>query len=163
MLLASGGNEGVIKSFNHRRGFGFIKTSSGADVFVHQSVLRAAGIRHTDLSEGTHVWFESGPNPKYPDRLYCTALRLAPGGEASAEEVQSEDDWSVEVMQLKFFKKEKGFGFFFCESKPDVYFHNSVVKACGVSPLVEGVLYEVTYGQGQKGKGLEAKKIKLHQ
>ena len=45
---------GKVKSFNARRGYGFIaRDGGGKDVFVHVSVLEAAGIR--SLSEGQRV------------------------------------------------------------------------------------------------------------
>ena len=43
-----------MKSFNAKRGYGFIaRDGGGKDVFVHVSVLEAAGIR--SLSEGQRV------------------------------------------------------------------------------------------------------------
>jgi len=43
-----------VKSFNAKRGYGFIaRDGGGKDVFVHVSVLEAAGIR--SLSEGQRV------------------------------------------------------------------------------------------------------------
>ena len=48
---------GKIKSFNPKKGFGFIQDDSGEkDVFVHISALEAAGINH--LAEGDAVSFE---------------------------------------------------------------------------------------------------------
>lgn len=45
---------GKVKSFNAKRGYGFIaRDGGGKDVFVHVSVLEAAGIR--SLSEGQRV------------------------------------------------------------------------------------------------------------
>ena len=47
---------GTVKSFNPSRGYGFIKTAGGADVFVHLSAVRTAGFR--DLRKGQKVSFE---------------------------------------------------------------------------------------------------------
>ena len=47
---------GTVKSFNPSRGYGFIKTEGGADVFVHLSVVRTAGF--SDLRKGQKVSFE---------------------------------------------------------------------------------------------------------
>ncbi len=47
---------GTVKSFNPSRGYGFIKTEGGADVFVHLSAVRTAGFR--DLRKGQKVSFE---------------------------------------------------------------------------------------------------------
>ena len=55
---------GTVKWFNNRRGFGFITTDGGEDVFVHHSEIRADGYRKLD--EGQRVRFtveqaEKGP------------------------------------------------------------------------------------------------------
>lgn len=47
---------GTVKSFNPSRGYGFIKTKGGADVFVHLSAVRSAGF--SDLRKGQKVSFE---------------------------------------------------------------------------------------------------------
>ena len=48
---------GIVKSFNPSKGYGFIKTDSGgADVFVHLSAVRKAGL--TDLRKGQKISFE---------------------------------------------------------------------------------------------------------
>jgi len=47
---------GTVKSFNPSKGYGFIKTEGGADVFVHLSAVRTAGFR--DLRKGQKVSFE---------------------------------------------------------------------------------------------------------
>ena len=47
---------GTVKSFNPSRGYGFIKTEGGLDVFFHHSAVRTAGFR--DLRTGQKVSFE---------------------------------------------------------------------------------------------------------
>ena len=48
---------GTVKSFNSSKGYGFIKTdASGADVFVHLSVVKEAGL--ADLRKGQKISFE---------------------------------------------------------------------------------------------------------
>jgi CspA family cold shock protein len=41
------------------RGFGFIKTEDGTDLFFHRNNLE--GVEFNDLSEGQEVEFEKGP------------------------------------------------------------------------------------------------------
>ena len=49
--------EGTVKWFSTDRGYGFIQPENGGrDVFVHISVLEAAGLRN--LNEGQRVKFE---------------------------------------------------------------------------------------------------------
>jgi cold shock CspA family protein len=48
---------GIVKSFNPAKGYGFIKTDTiGADVFVHLSAVREAGL--ADLRKGQKISFE---------------------------------------------------------------------------------------------------------
>lgn len=56
--------EGTVKWFNDTKGFGFIESSDGQDVFVHQSEIQGEGYR--SLSEGAKVEFELTQGPKGP-------------------------------------------------------------------------------------------------
>ena len=47
---------GKVKWFNSEKGFGFIQTESGNDVFVHFSAIQGEGFK--TLEEGQEVEFE---------------------------------------------------------------------------------------------------------
>jgi len=53
---------GTVKWFNDAKGFGFITTEGGEDVFVHFSAIQGNGFR--SLSEGAHVEFDVVQGPK---------------------------------------------------------------------------------------------------
>lgn len=53
---------GTVKWFNDAKGFGFITTASGEDVFVHFSAIQAKGFR--SLAEGSNVEFDLIQGPK---------------------------------------------------------------------------------------------------
>ena len=53
---------GTVKWFNDAKGFGFITTEGGEDVFVHFSAIQAQGFR--SLPEGANVEFEVTRGPK---------------------------------------------------------------------------------------------------
>ena len=55
--------EGVIKKVTDK-GFGFIDTGNGKDMFFHLSNLE--GVRFEDLYEGQKVTFTEGQGPKGP-------------------------------------------------------------------------------------------------
>lgn len=55
-------NEGTIKWFNSKKGFGFIEQESGDDVFVHFSAIEMSGFK--TLAEGERVEFEVEENNK---------------------------------------------------------------------------------------------------
>jgi CspA family cold shock protein len=55
--------EGTIKRLTDK-GFGFIDTGDGKDIFFHHTSLE--GIRFEELREGQKVTFETGEGPKGP-------------------------------------------------------------------------------------------------
>ncbi|WP_040769577.1 MULTISPECIES: cold-shock protein [Novipirellula] len=55
--------EGKIKRVTDK-GFGFIETDSGSDMFFHSSALE--GVNYDDLREGQLVSYNVGSGPKGP-------------------------------------------------------------------------------------------------
>jgi CspA family cold shock protein len=53
---------GTVKWFNDAKGFGFITSESGQDVFVHYSAIKAEGFR--SLKEGSQVEYDLNETPK---------------------------------------------------------------------------------------------------
>ena len=56
--------EGTIKRLVTDRGFGFIDTGGGNDLFFHHTALQ--GVRMEELREGQPVNYEEGEGPKGP-------------------------------------------------------------------------------------------------
>jgi CspA family cold shock protein len=56
--------EGTVKWFNNTKGFGFIQSDEGGDVFVHQTEIQTDGYR--SLQEGSRVQFELTQGEKGP-------------------------------------------------------------------------------------------------
>lgn len=56
---------GVVKWFNATKGYGFISTENGEDVFVHYTSIRETGGYHA-LEEGQEVEFILGQGKKGP-------------------------------------------------------------------------------------------------
>ncbi|WP_142415518.1 cold-shock protein [Hathewaya massiliensis] len=55
---------GTVKWFNSEKGFGFITTEEGNDVFAHFSQIQKEGFK--TLEEGQKVSFEVVQGPKGP-------------------------------------------------------------------------------------------------
>lgn len=54
--------QGTVKWFNEAKGFGFITTERGEDVFVHFTAIQGNGFR--TLAEGAAVEFDVQQGPK---------------------------------------------------------------------------------------------------
>lgn len=54
--------KGTVKWFNDSKGFGFIESETGQDVFVHHSAIQSSGFR--TLSEGQKVEFDVSTGAK---------------------------------------------------------------------------------------------------
>lgn len=61
-------NKGTVKFFNDAKGFGFIKSDNGQDVFVH-----ATGLIH-EIQENDEVTFEIQEGKKGPSAVNVTRI-----------------------------------------------------------------------------------------
>jgi CspA family cold shock protein len=64
--------EGKVKWFNESKGFGFIETGEGRDVFVHYSAIQASGFK--TLYEGQKVSFDIQQGQKGPAAINVKLL-----------------------------------------------------------------------------------------
>jgi CspA family cold shock protein len=63
---------GTVKWFNDSKGFGFITSEDGTDVFVHHSSIQGNGFK--SLAEGDQVSFDSEKGPKGPKAINVVKL-----------------------------------------------------------------------------------------
>ena len=64
--------QGTVKWFNAKKGFGFISDAEGKDVFVHFSALNMDGFK--ELKDGEAVEFEVIEGPKGSQAANVTRL-----------------------------------------------------------------------------------------
>ena len=63
---------GKVKWFNSEKGFGFITSEEGKDIFVHFSAIQADGYK--TLEEGQNVSFEITEGDRGPQASNVTVL-----------------------------------------------------------------------------------------
>lgn len=78
--------EGVVKWYSHRLGYGFIKPLTGGRD-IHVGLFQVRKIRDSDdchdfrpmtgLKEGQRIWFTVEENPNWPGRLRATNLGIS--------------------------------------------------------------------------------------
>ena len=64
--------QGTVKWFNDQKGFGFITSDNGQDVFVHHTGINAQGFK--TLPEGAEVSFQVEKGDKGPRAIMVTLL-----------------------------------------------------------------------------------------
>jgi cold shock protein len=64
--------KGRVKWFNDKKGYGFIETENGKDVFVHHTSIEGVGFK--SLNEGQSVSFEVEQGAKGPQAVKVKKL-----------------------------------------------------------------------------------------
>ena len=63
---------GKVKWFNDSKGFGFITSEDGSEVFVHHTSIQGNGFK--SLAEGDSVSFDTEKGPKGPKAINVVEL-----------------------------------------------------------------------------------------
>ena len=65
--------QGTVKWFNDSKGFGFITSEDGSDVFVHHTSIQGEGFK--SLAEGDKVSFDIEKSPKGPKAVNVVKVK----------------------------------------------------------------------------------------
>ena len=148
---------GKIKWFDVAKGFGFIVPDDNSpDILLHVTCLRRDGYR--TAYEGARVVCEVLQGPKG-----LQALRILSMDESSAvhpsqlppanTHVQVTPTSELETAWVKWFNREKGFGFLTQgEGTDDIFIHMETLRIYGLTELRPHQEVLVRYGPGPKGK-----------
>ena len=70
--------KGTVKWFNSRKGYGFITSEEGGDVFVHYSALAGDDDQYKTLNENDKVEFDVTEGQKGPQASNVVVTEAAP-------------------------------------------------------------------------------------
>jgi CspA family cold shock protein len=92
-------SDGTVKWFNPRKGYGFIATTDGRDIFVHYSSISGDGYK--SLAEGDPVTFDVVEGDKGLRAENVLAQAASQGKEESESSEASEESQSEEESETK--------------------------------------------------------------
>ncbi len=152
---------GSIKWFDGNKGFGFIADDEGGnDILLHANVLRNYG--HSSIVEGTRITVtvaESQRGLQATEILELDIPEIDPQAILRGVPDLGIDFDSIDPSQpltparVKWFDKVKGFGFVnVFQHNDDVFVHMEVLRAYGMSELVQGEAVCVRTAQGPRGQ-----------
>lgn len=152
---------GHVKWYDAVKGYGFVvPDNGGSDVMVHASCVRAFG--KIALTEGAEVRLVAAQGPRGLQAQELVEVEEpAPAADVSgfAEDSrpteflgQQVDLGPVQPARVKWFDKQKGFGFVNIFGHPeDVFVHMETVRRCGFQDLSSGEGMAVRTFRGPRG------------
>lgn len=148
---------GKVKWFDTIKGFGFIvDEDGGSDILLHANVLRDFGL--SSVVENSIVTAEvvSTERGQQVAKIIDLDLPDAKLRDTSSLPNVPQGDFSnvpLEPSRVKWFDRAKGFGFVntFASSE-DIFLHIEVLRAFGMSDLVQGEAICVKTAEGPRGK-----------
>lgn len=141
--------QGVVKSFNGAKGYGFITQSDGTDVFVHERDCGGASPRAGDT-----LTFDTQESPSKPGTFVaknvsgCTGIPEGKGGGKGGGKAQGTGQFTGTV---KSFVEAKGYGFIVHQENGDVFFHQRDMVDGSVPDRGDVVRYDVEDNPGKPG------------
>ena len=150
--------EGRVKWFDPGKGFGFvISDDAEGDILLHANVLRNYG--QSSIADGAGITVRVQATTRGVQAVEVLEIRPPAGAQLTL----SEDDQSslpedvttlpLEPARVKWFDKDKGFGFANVFGRPeDVFIHIEVLRVSGFADLQagEGVCLRIT--EGKRGR-----------
>ncbi|EKE10447.1 MAG: cold shock-like protein CspA [uncultured bacterium] len=151
--------EAKVKWYNPEKGYGFlIPDDESNDIFMHFSVLDAAGCRRVE--EGDRIVCDIGPGRRGRQVLRVLEVKFVPREPRLAagyigQRSPTFDPESLEEIEgeVKWFNPLKGFGFVYPnDGGRDIFLHASVLRAAGYESLEPGIRVSLKVSSSERGR-----------
>ena len=149
--------QGRVKWFDPGKGFGFIVSDeTGGDILLHANVLRNFG--QSSIADGAGIIVKAQQTQRGIQAF--EVLEILPPANAQAvpnsETPEITDEYNqlpLEPARVKWFDKEKGFGFANVFGRPeDVFVHVEVLRGSGFAELQAGEAVCLRIVEGKRGR-----------
>lgn len=149
--------QGRVKWFDPGKGFGFIVADEGGgDILLHANVLRNFG--QSSVADGSAITARVQQTQRGQQAVEVLAI-VPPAGQGASQtqgDLSPAEDYShlaLEPARVKWFDKDKGFGFanVFGRSE-DVFVHVEVLRVSGFADLQSGEAVCLRIVDGKRGR-----------
>ena len=149
--------QGRVKWFDPGKGFGFILADEGgSDILLHANVLRNFG--QSSVADGASITVKVQKTPRGQQAIEVLGILPPPGAQLVLNEENPSDaatyaDLPLEPARVKWFDKDKGFGFANVFGRPeDVFVHVEVLRVSGFADLQAGEAVCLRIIEGKRGR-----------
>lgn len=149
--------QGRVKWFDPGKGFGFIVGDEGGrDILLHANVLRNYG--QSSVADGAAITVRVQDTPRGQQAVEVLGIEAPPGvtlhlpedGDSLPEDYT---DLPLEPARVKWFDKDKGFGFANVFGRhEDVFVHIEVLRVSGFADLQAGEAVCLRIVEGKRGR-----------
>jgi CspA family cold shock protein len=150
--------KGQVKWFDAAKGYGFLVADDDqGDILLHANVLRNFG--RGSIAEGSIVSFsiQQTERGRQASEIFEIVPPVETGGAAELDEPKMDlpvvEGVPLEPARIKWFDKNKGFGFantYGC--RDDIFLHLEVMRQYGFSDLSPGEAISVQVIDGPRGR-----------
>ena len=138
--------QATVKWFNTAKGFGFVAPEDGSgDAFLHISVLERSGFKHAPQGAVISCHIETGPRG-------LQVAEVLEMDKSTVEQAPEMSDADSIVAEVKFFSRDKGYGFAVPDvGERDIFIGMGTVERSGLDQLTPGTKVKLTVREGPKG------------